>query len=1205
MKTKMKRLWSILLSLVLTLCLMPGMHLTTYAADGDVSYLYYEDSAPTTQKTGTKAQGDYTLVGRDTTEWGAANAETWYVVSTPNLTISDRVTVTGTVNLILCDGAALTARAGITVEGTNTLNIYSQSGGSGTLAASAFANSEDAGIGGCSQVGSCGTVTIHGGIVTADGDLKGAGIGGCMYKGGTVIVYNGTVTAIGGSASSNDGGGAGIGGGAYGSGGSVTIYGGTVTAVGGDSLSMGIGGGSASAENGTLTLGEGIYLYGGDSENPTANVPLSEGDYARHRYMVVNSTAPSHTHDGITFQPWVSETSLPTRGNYYLTSDVTLTGTWKIEHREIHLCLNGHSIIDSADGSVIKLNATSIGYPDTVLNLYDCAGGGTITHADGKTGMGVELYSNNGETATFNMYGGIITGNDYFSNSGSYAGGVTVKEGCTFNLYGGKITDNTRQTYYSGASADYGAGGVYVSGAVFNMFGGEISGNKTLITRSGGGVIVSSSATFNMSGGSIKENHATSSYGTAGVALYGGTFNMSGGSIEDNSAAGDHGSGVLVDDGTFNLSGDITITGNTTTFSGSAAASNVFLRNVNSDPMIHITGELGNTTPIGVALYSETGVFADGLREGAADKFTGDDASLTVRTAASGEGVLVRSGTVHEHDGVIFDIPWNLSNRLPSRPGNYYLESDVTLSRGWTYSDRSGALRLCLDGHTIAGDNDGPTITASSNDYSAAGLYIYDKADNSGKITHKPGNTGVGVLVKPGYFYLYGGQITGNNSSENGGGVYVEQHGYFYFRAGSITGNTTTGEGGGVYVEPGSGDYPENNRGALILYNDNGTTSPVIQNNTKNGAANNVYLVSGQSIGFGCAGSNVNWTMSDAARIGVTMQTTGRFTSSMGDHGTAGNFTSDNPNLAVKLTNVASGMGMIKEAALATVDPSFAKYSLSLDGDIGVNFYLNLSEAQAARASVTFKWMKNGAERTETVNVNEAAKTADGYKVTCRVSASEIRTDITANLFVTDGQGDPLKDTTTYSVARYANVILNDLDFASAYNNNPERLNQLRALANAMLAYGDNARAFFDAGAEAVESAPEADIPQAYAPHANNLPDGVIFEGSTLSLRSKTTLSLYFKNTDGTDTVQLTMDGKNEGEHYELEHNGDEHVIRIRNISAPDLGDDFTVKVNGTEFKYNPMTYCYIAQSSDNPKLVNTVKALYSYWDAAEKYFID
>ena len=112
MKTKMKRLWSILLSLVLTLCLMPGMHLTTYAADGDVSYLYYEDSAPTTQKTGTKAQGDYTLVGRDTTEWGAANAETWYVVSTPNLTIFDRVTVNGTITANGKNVAAYATAAG-------------------------------------------------------------------------------------------------------------------------------------------------------------------------------------------------------------------------------------------------------------------------------------------------------------------------------------------------------------------------------------------------------------------------------------------------------------------------------------------------------------------------------------------------------------------------------------------------------------------------------------------------------------------------------------------------------------------------------------------------------------------------------------------------------------------------------------------------------------------------------------------------------------------------------------------------------------------------------------------------------------------------------------------------------------------------------------------------------------------------------------
>ena len=292
------------------------------------------------------------------------------------------------------------------------------------------------------------------------------------------------------------------------------------------------------------------------------------------------------------------------------------------------------------------------------------------------------------------------------------------------------------------------------------------------------------------------------------------------------------------------------------------------------------------------------------------------------------------------------------------------------------------------------------------------------------------------------------------------------------------------------------------------------------------------------------------------------------------------------------------------EPQLLTVKiyPLFAKYSLTLDGDIGVNFYLNLTEEQAAHASVTFKWMKNNTEKTETVNVS---KTYKGYMVTCRVSASEIREDITAHLVIDDGQGKTLEETTIYSVAQYAYVILNDPEFANSYSSNPERLTQLQSLARAMLAYGDNAKVYFDTNAPAVEPAPTANIPEQYADYTKNLPDGVSFEGATLSLRSKTTLSLYFTTAGGTGDVQLTMDNKTENVDYEVLHSGNEYVIRIRNIPAAELADNFTVKVNGTgSVTYSPLTYCYKAQTSENSKLANTVKALYNYWDAAYKYFI-
>ncbi len=61
-----------------------------------------------------------TTLANDTTVWTDGN---WYVVPAGGVEISSRITVTGTVNLILTDGATLTAPKGITVATGNTLNI--------------------------------------------------------------------------------------------------------------------------------------------------------------------------------------------------------------------------------------------------------------------------------------------------------------------------------------------------------------------------------------------------------------------------------------------------------------------------------------------------------------------------------------------------------------------------------------------------------------------------------------------------------------------------------------------------------------------------------------------------------------------------------------------------------------------------------------------------------------------------------------------------------------------------------------------------------------------------------------------------------------------------------------------------------------------------------------------------------------------------
>ena len=117
------------------------------------------------------------------------------------------------------------------------------------------------------------------------------------------------------------------------------------------------------------------------------------------------------------------------------------------------------------------------------------------------------------------------------------------------------------------------------------------------------------------------------------------------------------------------------------------------------------------------------------------------------------------------------------------------------------------------------------------------------------------------------------------------------------------------------------------------------------------------------------------------------------------------------------------------------------------------------------------------------------------------------------------------------------------------------------------------------------------------------------FEGATLSLRSETTLSLYFKSSTDLSFKYVS---------YEVEKDttaGGYQIARIRGIKADDL--DKTFKLNivdasesgsirsfGGNIAYCPLTYCYnvLNGGTEDENLQNVCKALYKYAQAAKTY---
>ena len=303
--------------------------------------------------------------------------------------------------------------------------------------------------------------------------------------------------------------------------------------------------------------------------------------------------------------------------SYYLGEDIRVK--WDITIKgTVNLCLNGHSITKTSESSTFEGVITVI--PGSSFTLCDCngsgAGNGKLTHADGVTGRGVLVGSPSSRpsTTSFIMYGGTISGNHINWQDGA---GVRV-HGASFKMYGGTISDNCVE-----GNPNYGGGGVNAhDSGEFIMYGGEISRNKSDVD--GGGVAVVASS-FQMYGGTISGNTAKDNGG--GVGLWNDSFRLSGGTISGNTATSNGGgvyfsgndSNTLTIYDTVKIEGntaangggvylnscnlavtDGSISGNTATNSGGGVYFNGDTFNVSGD--VNITGNVVDSSPNNIYL---------------------------------------------------------------------------------------------------------------------------------------------------------------------------------------------------------------------------------------------------------------------------------------------------------------------------------------------------------------------------------------------------------------------------------------------------------------------------------------------------------------------------------------------------------------------------------------------------------------------------
>lgn len=209
--------------------------------------------------TETKMLTSYIPVTADTSNLVAVQGanETWYVVDN-DITFSERIKISGNINLLLLNGKTLTADKGITLEDENILTVYAQSDDPAVMG-ELIANSDNgnAGIGGCAGK--------DGNSNHINGE-KGMPAGTFCQKGGKVTVTAETGTCIGGGKGGNGGAAqsaeqsvlAGIGG----AGGETSFFGGITILTG----KTGIGGGSG-GKGGIAGDGAVYGQQGGNAKN--------------------------------------------------------------------------------------------------------------------------------------------------------------------------------------------------------------------------------------------------------------------------------------------------------------------------------------------------------------------------------------------------------------------------------------------------------------------------------------------------------------------------------------------------------------------------------------------------------------------------------------------------------------------------------------------------------------------------------------------------------------------------------------------------------------------------------------------------------------------------------------------------------------------------------------------------------------------------
>jgi uncharacterized repeat protein (TIGR02543 family) len=274
---------------------------------------------------------------------------------------------------------------------------------------------------------------------------------------------------------------------------------------------------------------------------------------------------------------------------------------------------------------------------------------------------------------------------------------------------------------------------------------------------------------------------------------------------------------------------------------------------------------------------------------------------------------------------------------------------------------------------------------------------------------------------------------------------------------------------------------------------------------------------------------------------------------------------------------------------------TFISATTTTAGNIGLNFYVRLSEELANNPDTAMQFTVNG--QVTTVSLLDAViSEKDGvvrHRFTIDLNAKQMADAVQAQVVV---DGEPIGNAVTYSVRRYCENMIAKTEDNELYK--------------AMLNYGAACQVLFDYNAadlanvnldEADKVLADVDASE-YAHSITGFEEGIRVHSATLLLESNTTLRVYFKLTGDKTIDEYTF--YVDGVEVQPVQKNDRYYIELPDLAAKNLDQMHEFSVGGLTLNYGVMSYIYnIAFNSNNEAAVDVVKALYAYHVAAKAYF--